>query len=95
MFEGWFLDAALKVPVDRVGPIVSNIDLYPKFTKLLFDYRGLQNAEQEWYENDPNMDKYYEDPFLNIPNEGDFPWFLSNPSFIFVPDNPEKGFYIP
>jgi hypothetical protein len=94
-FEGWFLDAALSVPVDRVGPILSDIDLYPKFTKLLFDYRGLRNAAQEWYENDPNMDKYYEDPFLNIPNEGDFPWFLSNPSFIFVPDNPEKGFYIP
>jgi len=31
IFAGWFLDAALTVPVDRVGPFESDLDVYPKW----------------------------------------------------------------
>jgi len=71
------------------------LEQYSAYTSVLHDYQGLRNAAQAWYENDPKMDKYFTDAFLNAPNQGDFPWFLRNESFVFVPENPDNGVYLP
>jgi hypothetical protein len=89
------LDEALTIPVTRVGPINSDVRLYPKWSKLIHDRAGLLAYAQEIYNTHPEMQKYFLDPLLNQPNQGDMSWFLSNTSFVFVPDNPEKGFFIP